>query len=174
MKIAVATENPIKTRAVEIALSEAFDREQIAIERITLDLDVPEQPMGEAIAAGAMERAVAAQSYANADFGIGIEAGLMQVPGTSRWLSVQICVISDRAGKTSMGMGPGYELPPSTLEAVLAGESLRDAFERLLHQDDPERRGAVYYLSNGLIDRTELTVQGVRMALIPWLGQRAR
>jgi len=168
MKIAMATENPVKIRAVELALAEAFDKEQISIESITLNLDVPEQPMGEAIAAGAMERAVAAQAHANADFGIGIEAGLMQVPGTSRWLSVQVCVIADRTGKTSMGMGPGYELPAPILEAVFAGESLRDAFERLLQQDDPERRGAVYYLSNGLIDRAELTVQGVRMALMSW------
>lgn len=170
MKIAMATENSIKIRAAELVLAEAFDSEHIAIERIKLDLKAPEQPMGNAIAAGAMERAVAAQTHTDADFGIGIEAGLMKVPGTSRWLSVQICVIADHAGETSMGMGPGYELPESILEAVLAGESLRDAFERLLHQDDPERRGAVYYLSNGLMDRTELTVQGLRMALIPWLN----
>ena len=170
MKIAMATENPVKIRAVELALAEVFDKQQISIERITPDLDVPEQPMGDAIAAGAMERAVAAQATANADFGIGIEAGLMQVPGTTRWLSVQICVIADREGKTSMGMGPGYELPTPILEAVLAGESLRDAFERLLQQDDPERRGAVFYLSNGLIDRTELTIQGLRMALLPWMN----
>ncbi|MCK5828475.1 DUF84 family protein [Candidatus Bipolaricaulota bacterium] len=94
----------------------------------------------------------------------------MQIPGTTRWLSVQICVIADRTGKTSMGMGPGYELPAPILEAVFAGESLRDAFERLLDTSDPERRGAIYFLSNGLIDRTELTIQGLRMALIPWLS----
>ena len=33
--------------------------------------------------------------------------------------------------------------------------------------------GDVYYLSNGLIDRIELTIQGVRMALMPWLSQQA-
>ncbi|MCK5828476.1 DUF84 family protein [Candidatus Bipolaricaulota bacterium] len=60
MKIAMATENPVKIRAVELALAEAFEKEQITIERITLDLDMPEQPMGDAIAAGATERAMAA------------------------------------------------------------------------------------------------------------------
>jgi non-canonical (house-cleaning) NTP pyrophosphatase len=47
------------------------------------------------------------------------------------------------------------------------GASLRDAFERLLAQNDADRRGAVFYLSGGRIDRTELTVEAVRMALIP-------
>jgi inosine/xanthosine triphosphatase len=173
MNIALATENAVKIRAVERALAEAFKSESITIHPLILDLGLPEQPVGDAIAAGAMARAEAAQEHANADFGIGIEAGLMQIPGTSRWLSVQICALIDRQGQSSVGMGPGYELPAPILEAVLSGESLRDAFERVLHQNDPERRGAVYFLSNGLIDRMELTIQGIRMALIPWLSERA-
>lgn len=170
MNIAMATENPVKIRATELAFAETFENEKFDIQRVSLDLGLPDQPMGTAIAAGAMARARAAQTHASADFGIGIEAGLMQIPGSSRWLSVQFCAIVNDAGRTSIGMGPGYELPTPILEAVLAGESLRHAFERLLDQDDPERRGAVHFLSNGLIDRVDLTVQGVRMALIPWLA----
>lgn len=169
MNIAVATDNPVKIRAVEQALTESFADEQISIQRMTLDLGLPEQPMDEAIAAGALARAKAALQQADADFGIGIEAGLLQIQGTSRWLSVQMCAIVDGSGQTSVGMGPGYELPEQILETVLAGESLRDAFERLLIVDDLKRRGAVYFLSNGLIDRMDLTIQAIRMALIPWL-----
>ncbi len=168
MNIAVATDNPVKIRAVGQALAEAFANEEMTIQQVALDLELPEQPMGDAIAAGALARARAALQQADADFGIGIEAGLMQIAGTSRWVSIQMCAIADGSGQTSVGMGPGYELPAPILEAVLAGESLRDAFERLLHEDDPERRGAVYFLSNGLIDRMDLTIQAVRMALIPW------
>ena len=168
MNIAVATENPVKIRAVEQVLAEVFENEGMTIQQVALDLELPEQPMGDAIAAGALARARAALQQADADFGIGIEAGLVQIPGTSRWLSVQMCAIVDGSGQTSMGMGPGYELPTPILEAVLAGELLRDAFERLLAVNDPERRGAVYFLSNGVIDRMDLTIQAVRMALIPW------
>ena len=60
----------------------------------------------------------------------------------------------------------GAEAP--ILEAVLVGESLRDAFERLLDVEDPARRGAVCFLSQGRIDRMELTIQAVRMALISY------
>ncbi|MFC2106598.1 inosine/xanthosine triphosphatase, partial [Candidatus Bipolaricaulota bacterium] len=127
--------------------------------------ELPEQPIGDAIATGAVERAKAAQQYADVDFGVGIEAGLLQLPGSERWMSVQVCAIVDRTGRCSMGMGPGYELPKPILDAVLAGEPLREAFERTLDLEDPERRGAVFYLSDARIDRMELTVQAVRMAL---------
>ncbi len=170
MNVAMPTENPTKIRAVEQVFAEAFEHEVIAIQRLSLDLGLSEQPMGDAIAGGAIRRAEAAQEYSSSDFGIGIEAGLMQIPGTERWLSVQVCAIVDRTGETSIGMGPGYELPAPILDAVLAGEPLRKAFERLLNLDDPERRGAIYFLSDGLIDRTELTVGAVRMALMPWLN----
>ena len=168
MEVAIATGNIIKIHAAERAFTEAFEGKFIRVHRVTLDLDLPEQPMGEAIAEGAMVRAIAAQRRIQADYGLGIEAGLMQLPGSARWLSVQICAVIDPTGRTSIGMGPGYELPEPILNAVLGGEPLRDAFERLLVKDDPERLGAIYYLSHGLIDRTELTIQGIRMALLPW------
>jgi len=168
MKVAVATDNPIKMRAVEHVVSEMFGNMHVRIQQLSLDLDLPEQPMGKAIAEGAVCRAQAAQRQADADVGIGIEAGLMQLPGTKSWMSVQVCAIADRTGECSMGMGPGYELPQPILDAVLSGEPLREAFERVLEQDDPERRGAIFFLSDGAIDRMDLTTQAVRMALIPW------
>ncbi len=166
----MATENPVKTKAVQTAFSQAFADQPVHVEALALCLGLPEQPLDDAIAAGAMKRATAAQQHSRADFGVGIEAGLMKLPGTSRLVSIQICAIVDAQGRGSMGLGPGYELPQPLRDAVLAGEPLRHAFERLLGQTDPKRLGAVYYLSNGQIDRTELTIQGIRMAIIPWLS----
>ncbi|MCK5584651.1 inosine/xanthosine triphosphatase [Candidatus Bipolaricaulota bacterium] len=168
MNVAVATDNPIKIRAVEQAFADAFGKGEVEVQQVTSDLELPEQPIGAAIANGAIQRAKTAQQHADIDFGVGIEAGLMQVPGTDRWISVQICAIADRTGKYSMGMGPGYELPKPILDAVFAGESLRDAFERTLDLEDPERRGAVFFLSDGRVDRMDLTIQAVRMALISY------
>ena len=170
MNVVVATENPIKTQAVERVFADAFLDTDIEVQQVPLDLHLPEQPIGDAIALGAIQRAKAAQEQAHADFGVGIEAGLMQLPGTKRWMSIQVCAIADRTGKTSIGMGPGYELPKPILDAALAGEPLREAFERLLDVEDPDRRGAIFFLSNGLIDRMDLTMQAVRMAVMPWMN----
>ena len=167
MIVAVETENPVKARAVEIAFREAFPHETVTVRRVACDLDTPEQPFDEAIALGAHRRARAAVETPDADYGIGIEAGLLPLPGSDSPLSVQMCVIMDRTGTASVGLGPGYQLPKDLLHAVMNGAPLRDAFERVLGQNDPERRGAVYFLSGGRIDRTDLTLQAVRMALVP-------
>lgn len=168
MKVVVATENPIKIRGVEQAFVDTFGKGETEIQQVALDLELPEQPIDDAIAGGAIERAKAAQQHANADFGVGIEAGLIQLPGSESWMSIQVCAVIDRDGKCAMGMGPGYELPKPILDAVLSGEPLRKAFERSLDCEDPGRRGAVFFLSDGAIDRMELTIQAVRMALISY------
>ena len=165
MNVAVATENPIKIRGVEQAFVDTFGKGEIEIQQVILDLGLPEQPISDAIASGAIERAKAGQQHANADFGVGIEAGLIQLPGSESWMSIQVCAVIDRGGKCAMGMGPGYELPKPILDAVLSGEPLRKAFERLLSVEDLEHRGAVFFLSDGRIDRMDLTIQAVRMAL---------
>ncbi len=166
MIVAVETENPVKVRAVEAAFREAFPQGTIVARQVVCDLDTPEQPFDEAIVIGAHRRARAAVQTPEADYGVGIEAGLMTLPGCDP-LSVQVCAIVDREGTASVGLGPGYQLPKDLLEAVTNGASLRDAFARILNQDDPDRHGAIYYLSQGRIDRTELTLQAVRMALVP-------
>jgi len=100
------------------------------------------------------------------DCGIGIEAGLMQLLGSERWISVQVCVLKHADGHESVGLGPGYVLPKEIEAAVLAGEPLRVAFERVLAVNDADQRGAVYHLSEGAIDRFDLTIQAVSMALV--------
>jgi len=167
MIVAVETENPAKVRAVERAFREAFPEENVVVRRVACDLSTPEQPFGEEIERGAARRARAAARTSDVDYGVGIEAGLLALPRDDHCLSVQVCVIEDRDGVTSVGLGPGYQLPADIRQAVVGGEPLRDAFERLLARDDPERRGAIYFLTGGRIDRTELTLQAVRMALVP-------
>ena len=168
MNVAVATENPIKIRAVEQAFADTFGKVEIGIQQVRSDLGLPEQPIGDAIADGAVKRAKAAQRHANTDFGVGIEAGLIPLPGSDSWMSIQVCAIVDQGSKCAIGMGPGYELPPSIRDAVLNGESLREAFTRVLDVDDSDLHGAVFFLSDGRIDRMDLTIQAVRMALISY------
>jgi inosine/xanthosine triphosphatase len=174
MIIAVATGNPSKLRAVEAVCGEAFGAGETAVQCVGNPVDTPDQPIGEEVAQSAFRRAKAACRSDGVDLGIGIEAGLITLPGTDRWMSMQVCVIVDREGRQTVGLGPGYELPPSIQDAVLSGEPLREAFERVLECSDAERHGAVFYLSKGRINREELTRQAVWMALIPRLGDGSR
>jgi inosine/xanthosine triphosphatase len=127
---------------------------------------LPEQPLGDEVSRGAIVRARTAVEPSDADRGVGIEAGLIQLPGSDRWLSVQVCAIVDREGRISLGLGPGYELPETLRGATLAGAPLREALRSSLSIDDAENRGAIYYLSHERVDRYEITLIAVRMALI--------
>lgn len=165
MDVNVATRNPIKLQAVRAAVARFHPDADVCVHAVELDVGTPDQPIGSEIEAGAIARARAAVRHGNADLGVGIEAGLMQLPGSGRWLSVQVCAIADREGRTSVGVGPGYELTDDIRDAVLAGEPLREAFCRILGVGDADRRGAVFHLTEGRIDRLALTEQAVLMAL---------
>lgn len=171
MNVYVATQNPVKHKAVEAVLHE-FGH-QAAVRRVDARLELPAQPLGEDVERGAIARAQAALRGAglDGDLGIGIEAGLIRLP-SGRWLSTQVCAITDASGRVAVGLGPGYVLPSALEEAVLGGEPLRNAFERILHVSDPEQRGAIHYLSGGRIDREALTREAVRLAFVSWFGGR--
>lgn len=168
MKISLATSNPTKLRAVTFVFEEAFPGERIDLQVSDADPTLPEQPMDEEILRCARARASACAAMDGIDCGVGIEAGLMRIPGSDRYVSVQFCVLRHQDGREFVGMGPGYELPAAIESAVRAGEPLRKAFERILKTDDDDRRGAVFHLSEGTIDRFDLTIQALRMALLSW------
>ena len=166
MNVSVATGNPIKIEAVRDVFTRFFPESVVRVQACAMEGDLPEQPIGEQTTAGAIERARVAAKRNGADLGVGIEAGLVRIPGNERWVSIQVCAIADRAGRIWIGLGPGYELPEAVRNAVLAGEPLRDAFTRVLGVEDADRRGAVYHLSERRVDRRELTERAVEMALV--------
>ena len=51
-------------------------------------------------------------------------------------------------------------------EATLDGMPLRDGLRSILAVDDVENRGAIHVLSDERLDRYELTLYAVRMALV--------
>ena len=166
MNVYVATRNPVKLRAVADAFGDWFPRDDVDVHAVDPGGSVPEQPLGEDIARGSLARAAQAVRQPGADVGIGIEAGLLRLPGCDRWLNLQVCAMTDRNGKTAVGLGPGFELPDALRDAALGGTPLRDALRSTSSLDDPQGRGAVHVLSGGRIDREELTVEAVRMALV--------
>jgi len=165
MNVCVASRNPVKLRAVRDAFAEWFPDETIDTCAVDPSVALPEQPVEEDIARGATARAEEAIGFPNADWGVGIEAGLLRLPGSDRWVNVQVCAIADRAGRVSIGLGPGFELPGDLRATVLSGKPLRDALRELRSMDDGDRSGAIHLLSSGRLDRSRITVVAVQMAL---------
>jgi len=129
---------------------------------------VPEQPFGDQTRQGAMERA--RRAIGSGDLGIGLEAGVFDAP--DGLADVQWCCVLDRAGRMTMGHGPGFRYPPAVERRVRAGETVGDVFKRMYGWTDGlEREGAIGYLTNGAYGRKELSVQAVMAAMIPRVRQ---
>ncbi len=174
LRVAVGSTNPVKIRAAERAFSRAFQGLGVVVFGMDVESGVPPQPIGEETIRGAMNRAARALEASGADFGVGIEAGLFHFPNAlTGYLELQWCALRDRAGRASLGCGPGFEQPPAIIEEVLEkGRDVEGAIDAIFGIKGIGRgEGAIGLLSKGLMDREELTESAVLMALIPFLNE---
>ncbi len=164
IRVHVGTDNPVKVRAVRHVLEDVFDRVRVRAHPVATG--VPEQPVDQQAAVGAMNRARAA--LADADFGVGIEAGLLWDASVGDYLDVQYCAIIDRSGRVTLGHGPGFEYPPAVIRSVKAGKTVSDAMRDLTGvRDLGSKYGAIGYLTERRMDRDTLTEAAVLMAMVP-------
>ncbi len=168
MKIHVGTGNPLKVKATRAAFQAAFSDRPIEVVQVAVSSDVPPQPFEDDVAKGAILRA--RKALRDADFGVGIEAGLVRLPGTERYLNLQVCAIIDRADNLRTGSGPGFELPSHLVTSLQHGSTLNREMSRISGIPEiKEGEGAIGYLTKGVIDRFEVTYTAVLMALVPWI-----
>nr|MDO8134082.1 inosine/xanthosine triphosphatase [Candidatus Njordarchaeum guaymaensis] len=173
--LAVATRNPVKVTAVA-HIVEKLLHEKLEVIRVEVASGVPNQPIGlEQTIRGAVNRAKqAVSSVPGAEFGIGIEAGLVKVPETlTGYFDIQFAAVADKKGKVTIGCGSGFEYPPKVLSEVLGkGKEIGDVMESLTGIENiGERMGAIGFLSHGELDRQTLTEQAILMAFIPRINE---
>jgi len=166
MKVAVGSRNPVKIKAVENVFRRVYG--EVSVEAVKAHPGVPSQPFGAETITGAINRAKSAFAREKFDLGVGIEAGLFKISGEAELtVDVQYCAIYDGSWLT-LGCGSGFEYPPAVLDEVLAGKEVGDVMSRVAGIEDlGEKQGAIGFLSRGMLTRTQLTEQGVLMALIP-------
>jgi inosine/xanthosine triphosphatase len=149
MKVAVGSTNPVKVNAVREVFQEIYG--EVEVVPVEVDSGVPNQPvgLGETIK-GAINRARRAIERTDADFGVGIEAGLYHVPGTlTGYMDVQFCAVVDRKGRITLGHGPGFEYPPGVIRRVFEeGVAVGIAMGELVNEPELKRKvGAIGVLT---------------------------
>ncbi len=165
-RVHVGSNNPIKAQAVKNVFERAFGPTEVRL--ISVESGVPVQPFNDDIVKGACERAQ--RALLGADFGVGIEAGLIWHKGVKLYFDVQFCAIVSQDGKITVGHGSGVVYPPKVIAEVLAGRPVGDVMSELTGIEKLGHKiGAIGYLSKGLLTREQLTEQAVLMALIPRL-----
>jgi inosine/xanthosine triphosphatase len=165
--IAVGSTNPIKLAAVQAILNEAFSESHFI--PVEVPSGVPEQPWGdEQTRLGAFNRAKQALAETDAQYGVGLEGGLVETSVglmTCAW-----CAMVDASGKVGYGGGVHILLPPIVTEMLQQHGELGPAMDALTQEHNTkQKQGAVGILTNGLSNRQTAYEQLVAMAAAPFV-----
>lgn len=168
-RVAVGSTNRVKIEAARAVLARAGL--VVAVEGVAVASDVSDQPMGDAeTIRGARTRADRARVALDADLGVGIEGGVVELPDGS----MRTCawaVVVDRAGRTGSGGSLAMPLPPAVAAMIREGLELGHAMDRLTGgRDTKYGAGASGILTAGLVDRQRAYESLVTYALAPWLA----
>jgi len=173
MKILVGSQNPVKIEATEEAFSTYFGR--VGVVGVKVDSGVPKQPIDDETFQGARNRAfglkrINDEKELNAKFFVGIEGGVTKL--FSRWFAFgEMCIVDDRE-RVSYGTTPFFELPEKIVEKLLSGAELGEVMDRLTGMQNTKRKqGAVGHFTKGVMNRKQFYVNGLLMALIPFINK---
>jgi inosine/xanthosine triphosphatase len=173
--VRVGSRNPAKLLAVRRGLAPFFA--QVEIEASDAASGVHAQPLGFAeIVAGARARAEASLGAGGADFGAGIEEGLVPLdalPGG--WLNLGCCVLRDGA-QEGFGFSAGFEFPPAytalatAAERTPIGDTFAARFRAPAHLPDlgPGAQ-PIDRLTGGALTRADRLAQAVTCAALRFL-----
>jgi inosine/xanthosine triphosphatase len=165
--IAIGSKNPVKIAAAQAILHQVFPEADF----ITVEVPsgVPEQPWGdEETRTGALNRARAAREQSRADYGLGLEGGVVETP--SGLMTCAWCVMVDTQGRVGIGGGVHILLPAAVAAGLRRGGELGPLMDRLIGEDNTkQKQGAVGILTNGLSNRQTAYEQIVAMATGPFI-----
>lgn len=175
-RVIVASANPVKVRATELALARMFPDQRFEVAGHATESGVADQPLTEAeTLAGARQRAAAAaREHPDGELWLGIEGGIEDHNGEMMafaWVVARSAESEGRQVKGQMegkGRSASFVLPPEIRRLVLSGLELGEADDRVFGTDGSKRKGgAVGLLTGGALDRAGLYEQAVLLALIP-------
>lgn len=171
MKILIGSQNPVKIKAAQEAFSKYFDD----VEVIARDVDskVSDQPVGDQTFEGAENRVLELEKISKADklevdFFVGIEGGITRI--YSRWFAFGAVCITNKEGQKSFGISSHFELPEQMVEELLNGKELGQVMNEITGGKNVKQKGgAVGFFTKGRVDREEAYIQGLIIALVPFL-----
>ncbi len=173
MKVLVGSKNPVKLDAVKEAFSKYF--EEVEVVGLSVDSNVPDQPVNDQTFKGAENRALALKKLneeqgLGASFFVGIEGGVVKL--YSKWFAVGGVCILDEEGRAGFGTSPFFELPSMITARLLNGVELGEVIDELSgDKNTKQKHGAAGFLTKGVMNRKELYAHGLTVALIPFLNE---
>jgi inosine/xanthosine triphosphatase len=173
MLIAVGTSNMVKVQAVK----EAFDHfyNDVRVMNVGISNLTPQPITLSGTVNGAVKRArTALEKINDTEFGVGIEAGLMEIPDIKTYLNVQFAAIIDRNERITVGSSAGFQLPNEVTKMVLIERIEVDRAVEFLYgiKDIGEKRGIIDLMTKGAVSRKELITNALIMAIAPRISEK--
>lgn len=166
MDVFVGSHNPVKIKAVRLAFQRVWPRKKWQVSGIKVASGVSDQPMSaEESIIGARQRAQLALTYAEADYGVGIEGGLQLVSG--QYFDCGWVVVIDRQGREGVGATIKIIVPPALMDLVLQHQmELGVANDHLFAQSNSkQQQGHFGLMTKNAVTRTSAYRDGVIAAL---------
>lgn len=165
-KIIVASNNPVKLKAVQNGFERMFPEERFEILTVKTASGVRDQPMSDSeTLTGACTRVEnARQQYPLADFWVGLEGGIVDVDDEMTAFAWVALRSGARVGKARTG---AFSLPPEIAQLVRMGMELGAADDLVFGRSNSKREnGAVGLLTGNVLQRADLYEHAVILALV--------
>jgi inosine/xanthosine triphosphatase len=166
--VAVGSANPVKLAAARSVIRRVAPSARI--ESMNVPSTVRDQPFGDdETIRGALARAHGARQAMGADFGIGLEGGVVETQDSLR--TCAWAAVVNAAGREGIGGSLAMPLPDSVARLIRnEGLELGQAMDRLTGEHNiKQRQGAVGVLTAGLVDRQAAYEVILAYALAPFL-----
>jgi len=173
MEVLVGSKNPVKIEATNEVFSKYFG--QVNVTGIEVSSKVSAQPINEETFEGAKNRALELKKLneeqnLRADFFVGIEGGITKL--YSKWFALGVGCVIDNQGRIGYGVSPYFELPESIVEQLFSGSELGQVMEKITGKDNiRQTEGAIGFLSKAVLDRKNLYIHSLIVALVPFLNK---
>ena len=167
-KVIIASKNPVKINAVEIGFGKTFSNNDFSFDGKSVPSGVSDQPMSnQETILGATNRANNAKAnFPNADFWVGIEGGIELVENEMMAFAWIVICSNNQIGRGRTG---AFFLPKKITSLIQEGMELGEADDIVFGDSNSKQKsGAVGLLTNNIIDRTQLYVPAITLALIPF------
>lgn len=168
--VAVGSSNPVKVAAVRAVFGRVAPHARI--EARSVPSMVRDQPFGdEETIRGALARARGAREALDAELGIGIEGGVVELEADQTLRTCAWAAAVDASGRQGVGGSLAMPLPRAVAELIRdSGLELGVAMDRVTGEHNTkQRQGAVGILTAGLVDRQAAYEVLVTYALAPFL-----
>jgi inosine/xanthosine triphosphatase len=165
MKIAVASQNPVKIDAAKSAFASVFAHEPVEIVACSVPSGVPDQPMSyEQTREGAHNRVVNCTKLGTAaDYYIAYEGGVDVFEDGPKTFAV-VCI--SNGTEMIYGQTATLPLPMSIYQSLLDSIELGDAMDKLFNTHNIKQRGgAIGQLTSGLETRLSIYRSATILAL---------